>query len=1516
MDNVEDIYTLSPAQEGMLFHSITEPDAGLYVDQLTCRLSGNLDMERLRRSWQSVFDCHPALRTLFLWDELDEPLQVVRRDVTISWDEKDWRDGGDFEQRLGNYLDSDRLRGFDLARAPLARFLVAREAVGSWRFVWSFHHLLLDGWSAPRVFEQAWKAYAGKTLPRENFRPFRDYIAWQKDRDPSAASAFWARALEGLTAPTRIPAASGEPERAGRRQRRERVLDGPTSRTLEEFAKGHRLTLNTVFHAAWGLLLQRYTGSDDLLFGSTVSGRPAELEGIENLVGCCINTLPFRVRIDGGRDPVGWMSELQSSHVTMREYEFASLRKILNESKLPRDEDAFDTILVFENYPFAFSKSDSYEGVQVDQVDLFEQSHFPLALLILPGSDGIRLIFLFDETRFSARLVERLEDHLLASLRGLTDRNTRRLDEIELMAEGERARLEALQRGVALTDKPDSVLPEIEHWLGATPDRPAIWFGGDELSYGELRQQCDVLARRLRSAGAARGARIAVAIERSPEMIAAILATLRSGAAYVPIDPAYPEERIRMLLEDSGASHVFAAAGTSLPAGDWQRIDVGGDEDLPTGVGDAVEPASADDLAYVIFTSGSTGRPKGVAVSHGNLAASNAARRQHYGAPVERFLLLSSISFDSSVAGIFWTLAGGGTLVLPAPGEERDIDKLSSTAGTARVTHTLCLPSLYEAILQYADPQDLQHLRTAVVAGERCPPDLVQRHQERLSACTLHNEYGPSEGTVWSSVWEARPLPVSDLATVPIGRPIPGADVRVMSPGGRQVPIGVKGEIWVGGPGLVAGYLGVTAVDGDPFTELPGEQGLRFYRTGDLGSWTEDGELLFLGRCDEQLKVRGHRIEPGEIAAALLPHPAVAGAGVVGRRDGQLVAAVVLSNPIDPDSLRDYLAERLPDHMVPSFIRVRQELPSLPNGKLDRRALSAWASEGSTGDRNSDDRVAPRNQVEQTLTEICASVLGIDPSTIGIHDTFNEIGGDSITSIHVVSRARSEGIHVEPKDFLQRPTIAGLAAAAGRIERDGEAKLTNAPGVGTFPLTPIQSWFLELDLAEPGHWNQAVICELAGTPEPELLGRALSAWAGQHEMLRAGFERGADGSWRQEIAPSHGWDIPWEHLELPPDHDRGAAEDFLREAIGRRQGEFKFDGSPLVRVIYLTSSDGGGGWLGIILHHLVTDAISWSALVEDLDSLLAQDLESALASLPPRSVSFAAWARQLESTAGSQPLLEELDYWDTTAPALLELGKTTADGSSVITEETAGRQEISLPAQLTSTLLGEANRAYRTTSEELLLTAFLLALDPGGTDRNQAIRFAIERHGRSPEVSRTVGWFTHVHPVEVGLQLSGDHGAFLKEVKESLRAVPGEGRGFGLLRYQCPDQGVRERLADLPGEQFLFNYLGGTALHEGVPTRVITSVNCCDEASRAPQNQRPYGLEINLRVTGDRLVLAAIYDENRFATNLVRGWLEAWCHQCEALAGHCLGDESGGLTPSDFPDAKLDSDELDALFSD
>ncbi len=501
---------------------------------------------------------------------------------------------------------------------------------------------------------------------------------------------------------------------------------------------------------------------------------------------------------------------------------------------------------------------------------------------------------------------------------------------------------------------------------------------------------------------------------------------------------------------------------------------------------------------------------------------------------------------------------------------------------------------------------------------------------------------------------------------------------------------------------------------------------------------------------------------------------------------------------------------------------------------------------------------------------------------------------------------RECGLHLLPIPAVAPTRERRGIAAAAQTGKDEASSLENEPVSGEFPLTPIQNWFFELDLAQPHHWNQAVVCELSSAPSPEKFGLALSVWAEHHDMLRAGFEPGEDGSWREVIAAPAKWEFPWEHLELPSDRE---AEAYLREEIDQRQAGFRFDGQPLVRVVYLTSPTEDMSWMGIILHHLVTDAISWSVLLEDLDTLLAaSDL------LPPRSLSFPSWARRLESEAGEDRILEELSFWTSTAPSLIKLGQRKDAEPSAAVEGTAGRREVFLPEPLTAKVLGPANRAYRTTAEELLLAAFLRSLDHKGED--SAIRFALERHGRNPESSRTMGWFTNVHPVDVPLRNSGDLGAFLKEVKESLRAVPGEGRGFGLLRYLCPDGEVRKRMADLPNEQFLFNYLGGTALHQGTGGRVIRSINCCDEASRAPENRRPYDLEINMRVEDEKLVLGAIHDETRFPKDKVETWLDNWRRECELIAQHCLSDESGGFTPSDFPEADLDPDELDALFSD
>ena len=667
-------------------------------------------------------------------------------------------------------------------------------------------------------------------------------------------------------------------------QQNETILSETTTKALQSLARQHRLTFNTLIQGAWSLLLSRYSGDADIVYGTTFSGRPPQLEGAEEMIGLFINTLPVRVRVVD-RPLLPWLREIQDQQLSARQYEYTPLVKVQGWSDLPRGQSLFESILVFENYPHQVPESQPDLNLEIRDLQYREQSNYPLALLVVPGS-SLRLVTIYDDNRFAQDTIVRLLGHLTTLLEGFAANPQECLSNFSMLTAGERRLL------IAGWNETNAPFPEeacIHHLFEAqaeeTPDAIAVACEDQQLTYRELEKQARQLAHRLTSLGVEPETHVALYLERSIAMVVAILGTLKAGAAYVPIDPALPTARISYLLEDT-ASTVLLTQSELTPRLPDQTISVYClDEDWPPGYGPNTarldKVSTALQAAYTVYTSGSTGKPKGVTVSHRNLIQSTLARRRYYPDTVRAFLLLSSYAVDSSMAGIFWTLGSGGTLVLPRQGQEQDLEAIADLISSRGVSHVLCLPSLYRLLLEATTPQDLDSLQVVVVAGEACPHDLPVLHHRSLTDATLFNEYGPSEATVWCTVY--RIPPDFQGRPVPIGQPISNSQIYLLDASLEPVPIGVPGEIYIGGAGIARGYLkrpGLTSESflPDPFSTLPGA---RFYRTGDLACLLPDGNLNFLGRRDHQVKIRGFRIEPGEVERVLTTHSGVRDAVVV-----------------------------------------------------------------------------------------------------------------------------------------------------------------------------------------------------------------------------------------------------------------------------------------------------------------------------------------------------------------------------------------------------------------------------------------------------------------------------------------------------------------------------------------------------------------------------------------------------------------------------------------------------------
>ena len=1076
LGNVEEILRLSPTQSGMLFHSAAEPDAGVYVAQISCTLVGTLDVAAFKRAWDGSIRRHSALRAAFVWDGLDEPLQVIHKEVSPEWTELDWRDvpEANREEELRRRLEEDRRRGFDLAAAPLMRMLLIRLGEQSHRLVWTCHHILADGWSAAILLREILDRYRalsdGDPLELPPSTAFREYIAWLHGLPTAPAEEFWRSYLGGFDAPTSFPVGARQTcEERPLHQVLQRWLSEAESEALRQCARDLRLTLNTLVQGAWSILLHRYSGERDVISGATVAGRPAHIAGVEDAVGLFINTLPVRVDVDSGRRLGDWLADLQHTLLNVREHEHTSLVRIRDWSDLPPGEPLFDNLLVLENTPDANTQLHVH-GLQVLDFRVLGLSNYPLAMLVTPDR-RVELLLEHDPAVYGDESASRILKHFYNLLTAIPSSLDRAVGAIPLLSEEEsRTLLVAWNDSGSLEPAAGTVLGLIARHAETSPSGAAVVTDGDRLSYGELESRSDEWARRLVACDVRPGDPVGICMERGVFLIAGILAIMKAGGAYVPLDPEYPRERLDFMMSDSGARLVLthrALAGALSSDVKTLFVDVPntGEDDTLLPAPDL--PAVSEDLpAYVIYTSGSTGQPNGVPVSHRNLLHSTLARPAFYREPPAVFLLLSSASFDSSVAGIFWTLVTGGTLVVSKPRIEQDMGRLARCIAEHGVTHTLCLPSVYRLLLEHVDVTDLRSLKTVIAAGEPLPTDLVPRHRETLQEVGLFNEYGPTEATVWCSVFDTGQY--NGEPTVPIGRPITGTRIYLLDREGRPVPVGVPGEIHVAGEGLTGGYLNRPEATARRFVEREiGGERTRLYRTGDVGRYGPDGNIEFLGRLDGQIKIRGFRVEPREIEAALERHEMIREAVVVPAHGSDVqraplssVAADTASNrsdrpqprgqtitafltlegaadrpPPTPAELRDHLQGLVPRAMIPSSFRILNSFTRLPNGKIDTAALADLPDQAPEAES---DWTPPRNEVERMLGDIWCDVLQLEE--ISVHDTFFELGGDSILSIRVTSRANQRGLGLSPNDIFNFPTIAELATrCTGRSPEWGSA---------------------------------------------------------------------------------------------------------------------------------------------------------------------------------------------------------------------------------------------------------------------------------------------------------------------------------------------------------------------------------------------------------------------------------------------------------------------------------------------
>lgn len=999
---VQDIYPLTPVQEGMLFHSNYESSNGLYLQQLTGEIEGIVDIAAFQQAWQCCVERHPSLRAAFIWRDLPQPQQQIQRRVTLPFVSQDWSDTNEdeIEKKWAKLLETDRQQGFSLETAPLMRFGLVKLEQRKWRFLWTHHHLLLDGWSLPIVFRDAIAFYQAETtgVPDRLPQPplYRKFIHWLQQQQSTSAESFWKSTMKGLSGATSLGLKATSAEDRTYSQ----SLSQQTYAQLKTTARKYRVSLNVLVQAAWSILLSKYSSSEDVVYGVTVSGRPPQLANSEEMVGLFINTLPLRVQLNNAEALLDWLPAIRDRQLEINQYSFSRLVDIQGWSEIPRGQPLFESILIYENYPIADSLGENTGDLAIVSVRSLEKNNYPVTVYALPGRE-FTLEIAFQQGVGSPEQRQQQLDRFIDILEKLA------APELEFVGEIGISKIQPESASKQVDSNP-SASPAIavnelfSRQASLTPDAPAVLSGTTWLTYAELERQSNQVAHRLLLLGVKPETPVAVCLERHPNLLVALFGILKAGAAFVPLDPAFPRDRLDFMLSDSGAAVIVTETSIAfeIPESSASILLIDSEElTVPEAEQTLPEIPCGDRLAYIIYTSGSTGRPKGVQISHSCLVNFLLSFQKQPGiTSADTLVAVTTLSFDISLLELFLPLIFGARLVIANRETARDGGKLARLLKSSGATVMQATPATWRLLLT-ADWQPNLPFK-AFCGGEAISVELATSLLQK--GVELWNVYGPTETTIWSAIKAVK----QPFDSVSIGRGIAETSLYILDSAGHPVPEGVVGELFVSGAGLARGYRNRADLTAErfvpnPFATKPGE---RMYRTGDLARFLSDGTIEFLGRVDFQVKVRGFRIELGEIETVLETHPAISQAIVSAiadaAEDKRLVAYLVATSSTEqpsPDVLRSYLLNKLPDYMLPSAWIFVERMPLTLNQKVDRRALPLPYVPDTTANY-----IAPRNAIEEALVLIWQEILQVQK--VGVKDNFFELGGHSLIAAQIYAR--------------------------------------------------------------------------------------------------------------------------------------------------------------------------------------------------------------------------------------------------------------------------------------------------------------------------------------------------------------------------------------------------------------------------------------------------------------------------------------------------------------------------------
>jgi amino acid adenylation domain-containing protein/non-ribosomal peptide synthase protein (TIGR01720 family) len=1512
-------FPISPQQKRLCL-LWEKTDFQVYRTQGQILIAGNIDYSLLETAIQKAINKHEILRTRFpILQGMTIPLQVIEEscEVVISYDDVSNLGKKPQNTQLAVLFEQQKQVEFNLEQGQILSIKVTKLSKQEFILIITISSLCADVNSISNLVTEIYNNCLSQTEIISEPLQYADIAAWQNElfAENQPKKDYWRKQNILDSIQVKLPSEKINQELRFNPQFTKIELATELLTKVEALANSNTTSISTVLMASWHILLWRLVEQKKIVIATYVDGR--NYEELKPALGLLAKYLPVQINLEETNTFSQVLTQL-----TAKIEEVERWQEFFNWEELIASSDRSPSFL-----PFAFefipeSIRHSSDNITFSLEGLFACIEpFKAKLSCWYQNDALIIELHYDANLFATEDIERLVAEFQTLVANAVADPETAIAQLDILSPEERQQLLIDSNQ---TDNIASPHECIHHWFQAQvnnhPHQIAVVCEQQQLTYQQLNIQAEQIANHLVSLGLKPDAVVGLCVERSLDIAIGILGILKAGAAYLPLEPSLPSEALAFRLQDAQVSVLLTQKHlvdktNQLPIIANNQIQIFCIDELSLKINETeVErsPITTNNLAYIIYTSGSTGQPKGVAVEHRqvinylngildklNLSVGNS------------FATVSTFAADLGNTAIFASLCSGGALHIITEDRATDPVALADYFHHHQIDCLKIVPSHLSALLTYAHPEKILPRQRLILGGEALTWELIEQVQKFAPTCQIYNHYGPTETAIGVLLNPINFKPEPNHTTVPIGRPLANSQIYLLDKYQQPVPLGVPGEIYIGGNSVTRGYLNRPELTAERFILSPlakGVRGDRLYRTGDLARYHADGNLEFLGRVDDQIKLNGFRIELGEIEAVLQQHSQVRDVVALAREDklGQkkLVAYLVFEANSAEDNLkhlRALVAEKLPEYMIPAHFVQLKALPLTSNGKVDRKALPA---PDEVKPELQGKFVAPNTSVEITLTKIWSKLLGIEQ--VGIHDNFFELGGDSIVSIQAIARANQVGLRLTPKQIFEHQTIAKLAVHAGTSDKiESEQGLVT----GLVPLTPIQLSFFEQNLPQPHHWNQSVLLELKQDINPLILPKIIYHLLQHHDALRMSFRQATDG-WQALIDDSEP-KVLFTQLDLgnlPQQHQTATIE----AASVQAQTSLDLAKGELVRVVFFYLGKMRSSRLLIAIHHLVVDTVSWRILLSNLQTALEQLNRAEKIQLPAKTTSFKYWSESLQEYAKTKKLNSELDYWRSQLnTSISPLPRDNPAGSNSVSQTSV--VSVCLDETETQALLQQVPAKYNTQINDVLLTALVQAFAAWTKERTLLVN--LEGHGREEiisgvDLSRTVGWFTTLFPVLLDLGNTVLIGDALKSIKEQLRSIPNRGIGYGILRYLNQNLSINDR----PQAEVCFNYLG--QFDRVLPDVSLFSIAPeSNNVTRSPLGDRPYLIEINVFIAEGKLQLNWAYSQEIYQKTTILNIAQRAIAALQSIINHCQSSEPGGYTPSDFPQANLNQKDLDRFLA-